>query len=404
MIWFKLAWRNIWRNRLRSAIQFTIIAGSVFTGVVFHNLAMGNYRNMIRQGTRMGSGDVAIYNERWFRMRRTGFTLDEKDVLPAIRKLNNVDRFFLRFYVSGYARSMEKALPVNIVAMQLEKEVEDHPLIKGTKIRSRRDIILGEKIARKLNLGEGKRLVVMAGTADGQLTGILFRIRRVIRTGIEEVDCCTAFADLDYVRDNLGYTGQVHEAALLLENGSPDEAKKTLNQLLKPPARAYSWREAMKELASAIAYDYMGLVMFMLFLYIVISVGTVNVLFMSVMDRTREFGMLRAIGMTPGQISRMILTEGFILGTSAGITGLLIALIVNIYLSTHGIDIQALMRLAGQESVSYGGVIIEPIIKSTWEWKGSFGYTLFIILLSLIASWFPARWINSKDVAELMRR
>ena len=404
MIWIKLAWRNIWRNRLRSAIQFTIIAGSVFVGVVFHNLAMGNYRNMIRQGTRMGSGDVAIYNEKWFRMRRTGFTLKEDDVLPAVRNLKSADRYFLRFYVSGYARTTETGLPVSIVAMELEKEVKDHPLIKGTQIKSERDIIVGENLARRLKLKEGKRLVVMAGMRDGELTGILFRVRSIIKTGIDEVDCCTAFANLDYVRNNLGYSGQVHEVAILLRNANPEEVRKKLNQSLKPPARAYIWREAMKELASAIAYDYMGLVMFMLFLYIVISVGTVNVLFMSVMDRVREFGMLRAIGMKPRQISRMILTEGLVLGASAGLTGLILALLANIYLSTHGINIEGLMRLAGQESVSYGGVLIEPVIRSTWEWKGTIGYTVFIVLLSIVASWFPARWVNRKSVAELMRR
>ncbi len=404
MIWIRLAWRNIWRNRLRSAIQFTIIAGSVFLGVVFHNLAMGNYRNMIRQGTRMGSGDVAIYNEKWFRMRRTNFTLTEDDVLPAVRKLNMADRYFLRFYISGYARSTGTGFPVNIVAMQLKKEVKDHPLLRGTHIESERDIIVGEKLARKLKISEGKRLVVMLGMRDGELTGLLFRVRRVIRTGIEEVDCCTAFADLDYVRNNTGYRGHIHEVAILLRRGSPDEAKRKLNELLHPPARAYTWRESMKELASAIAYDYMGLVMFMLFLYIVISVGTVNVLFMSVMDRMREFGMLRAIGMKPGQISRMIFTEGLLLGATAGITGLLFALLVNVYLSTHGINIEGLMKLAGQESVSYGGVLIEPVIRSTWEWKGTAGYTIFIVILSILASWFPARWINRKSVAELMRR
>ncbi len=404
MIWIKLAWRNIWRNRLRSAIHFTIIAGSVFVGVVFHNLAMGNYRNMIRQGTRMGSGDVAIYNEKWFRMRRTGFTLKEDEVLPAVRNLKSADRYFLRFYVSGYARTTETGLPVSIVAMELEKEVKDHPLIKGTKIKSERDIIVGENLARRLKLKEGKRLVVMAGMRNGELTGILFRVRRIIRTGIDEVDCCTAFANLDYVRNNLGYSGQVHEVAILLRNANPEEVRRKLNQSLKPPARAYTWREAMKELASAITYDYMGLVMFMLFLYIVISVGTVNVLFMSVMDRVREFGMLRAIGMKPRQISRMILTEGLLLGASAGLTGLILALFANIYLSTHGINIEGLMRLAGQESVSYGGVLIEPVIRSSWEWKGTIGYTVFIVLLSIVASWFPARWVNRKSVAELMRR
>ncbi len=404
MMWLRLAWRNIWRNKLRSAIQFTVIAGSVFMGVVFHNLAMGNYRNMIRQGTRMGSGDVAIYNEKWFRMRRVAFTLSESEVIPAIERLKDLDRYFLRFYTSGYARTSRSGLPVSIVALQLEKEVKDHPLIKGTRIEGRRDAIIGMHLAKRLGVKEGGKLVVMAGMKDGELTGILLRIRRVIETGIEEIDCCTIYADLDYIRTSLGYGGQIHEVAILLKGGSSRKVREYLNSILTPPARAYTWREAMKELASAIAYDYMGLLMFMVFLYIIISVGTVNVLFMSVMDRVREFGMLRAIGMRPSRINAMILTEGLLLGTSAGITGLALALLLNIYLSTHGINIEGLMKLAGEGSVSYGGVIIEPVIKSTWEWKGTLGYTVFIILLSVAASWFPARWVSSKSAGELMRR
>ena len=403
MMWIKVAWRNLWRNKIRSGIQFTVIAGAVALGVIFHNMAIGVYRNMIKQGIRMGSGHVAIYNEMWFQTRRASFTFDEEEAIPVVEGLKDVDRYFRRMYISGYARSPYGGLPVSITAIDVEKEVKDHPLLRGKKFDGMRDIYIGYKIAERLKLREGDKLVVMAASRDGELTGILFRVRGILRTGLDEVDCCGAFARLDYVRNSLEYGKQLHELAIFLKGGSPDKLRDYLNDVLKSPLRAYTWKEAMKELASAITLDYTGLILFMLFLYIVITVGTVNVLFMSVMDRTREFGILRAVGMKRKQIEYMLFTEGLLLGVSASLLGLFIALLVNIYLSTHGLDLRIFKKFIGEEGFSYGGVIIEPVVRSIWEWKGTLGYTLFIILLSVFASYFPVRWINRKDVAQLLR-
>ena len=403
MMWIKVAWRNIWRNRIRSAIQLVVIMGAVSLGVIFHNLAVGVYGDMIRQGTRMGSGHVAIYNEEWFRIRRPSFTFEEKEVLSLIEGMEEVKTYFPRLYLPGYARSPYGGLPISIVAMDIGKEMKDHPLLRGRVLRSRRDIFVGYRLAEKLKLREGDKLIVMAGDGNGELTGLLFRIRGILKTGIEEIDCCSAFANLDYVRDNLGLDGKLHEIAIILRRGKPEEVRDHLNRLLKPPTRAYTWREAMRELASAIALDYTGLVIFMLFLYIVITVGTVNVLFMSVMDRIREFGILRAMGMKRRQIGYMLFAEGLLLGISASLAGLAIALIANIYLSTHGIDLRIFKKFVGSEGFSYGGVVIEPVVRSAWEWKGTIGYTLFIVILSTLASYFPARWINRKSIANLMR-
>ncbi len=59
MLWIKMGWRNLWRNRRRSLIELTSIAGSIFIAVYFNNLAVGAYNKMVDDGVRMGSGNIA---------------------------------------------------------------------------------------------------------------------------------------------------------------------------------------------------------------------------------------------------------------------------------------------------------------------------------------------------------
>ena len=402
-MWLKLAWRNVWRNRLRTGIQSLLIGGTVYVGVVFHNLALGNYRNMIRQATRMGSGDVAIYDTLWFSTRRPSRFYS---VAPLRKLLHTpeVKAFYERLYLPAFAYVGLMGFPVNLVALDMRKEAADHPLLKGHRPDKEDGAILGRGLAERLHVRKGDRITLTVRDAKGELKALPFTVDGILDVPIREVDCCSIFGDIGYVRRSLGYGDGAHEVAIMLKGESPERFARKLNRRLPPNLRAYTWREAMRELVSAIAMDYSGLVLIMLFLYVVVSIGTANVLFMSVMDRTREFGVMRAMGMKPRHISLMVALEGLLLGTFATAVGLSLALLTNLYLSTRGIDLKAIYSLLSQEGMTYGGVVLEPVIRSTWEWKGTLGYSLFVVILSLLASYFPARYISGIPIGEALRK
>ncbi len=407
MIWLKLAWRNIWRNKIRSGIQFMLICGSVYLGIVFHCLAFGNYKNMIDQAVRMGSGHVAIYDTLWFKTRKTSAVFDTKNIKRFLSNDSRVEKFYERLYIPAFVQRVSGGYPVNIISMDLKEEIPTHPLLKNLewKPEGKEYVIIGKELAKKVGVSTNDRMVILARDFYGEVSGILVRVGRIVEFPLKEIDCCVIFADIDYIRDNLHYNGKSHEISIILRDMRvADKFSKEMNKTLIGSVKSYTWKESMKELVSAITIDYSGLILIMLFLYIIISVGTINVLFMSVMDRTTEIGVLRALGLDSKHINVMIFLEGLSLGGFSSLVGLILALITNIYLSTRGLDLSTLYRFVGGESWSYGGVMINPVIRSVWEWKGIVGYTVFIVILSGIASYFPARWINRLNVAEILRK
>ena len=147
----------------------------------------------------------------------------------------------------------------------------------------------------------------------------------------------------------LGSAGDVTNVGVVLDDsaavaGVVARLERALDEpIARGDAHVMSWREANPALGAAVAIDDFGNYLTQGFIFTIIAFGIVNTVLMSVLHRRREFGVLRALGLTPGQTGTIVLIEGLTLTAASGLIGVAIGLAVTWYISGNGLDFSALM-------------------------------------------------------------
>lgn len=409
MLWLKLGWRNLWRNRRRTIIELSSIAGSVFFAMFMNNLATGSYNQMINSGVRMGSGHIGIYEKDYLELRRIDQTFEVEPLLDEIAAVPEVAAVYPRLHVPSLVQSSRENRPGGVIGIDFAREAGSNTLLNlehftagglpeaGDSLGA----VMGYDLADDLELDNGNKFVVMAQDETGGVTSELFRIRGIFRTGANDIDAGTVIANRTYVANAIGRPGQVHEIAVMLhKNNQVKTALPKIRAIVDKydNVRAYPWQEAMPDMVGAIEYDHTGLLIMVAFMYILVGIGTINTLLMSVLERTREFGVIRAIGLNSAGIRKMVFAEAFVLSVAGVLTGMLIAIGVGLYTSVKGIDYSSMLT-----DQSIAGTIMEPVIYSGWDWATMAWFGAAMIVLALVASLYPAHQILKRNPSDAMR-
>jgi ABC-type lipoprotein release transport system permease subunit len=200
----------------------------------------------------------------------------------------------------------------------------------------------------------------------------------------------------------IGSPGSVHELAVILSN--PDDRGAIFKQVASlltshPETEAVSWERAMPNLANAIKLDYASQKFIFLIILLIVTIGVVNTLLMSVMERMREFGVILALGSKPMTLRSMIMLEALSLGLLAAAIGSLLGGLATWYLVEIGINLAAL----APETLEFGGVIFDPVIHASWNPAWMIRIALYVVLLTLLAALYPAVKAGRISPAEGMR-
>ncbi|MEO0138805.1 MAG: FtsX-like permease family protein [candidate division WOR-3 bacterium] len=373
MFWIKFVLRNVWRVKIRTFIHISALAGGTFMAVWFHNVAFGNYENMLKFGIRMGSGYVSIYPKEYFEKGK----LNSWVRVSKVKGILNDDLIYKAFYrvnIPAIIRTQKGSQPVMVLGLNFDNE-SDLPT-------SENGAIISKELAENLGIDIGSAITIMYQDTSGNITGNVLVVEGIVKSG---VDGNTIYANKDY----LGFTENVHYVGIIPKSTRDIYAlKKRLSKEVKGNYLVLTWQEAMPELYSAIILDYSGIVVMVVFMFIVISFGTVNLGFMNVLERVKEFGLMRAVGFKGRDILRIVMLEFLILGV-IGIS------------FKYGLDVSSLL---GSSEIEYGGVALEAKIKSIWDWRGIVGYPLLLLLMSVLSGYLPAKWASKVKVSEILRR
>ena len=411
MIWLKLGWRNLWRNKRRTIIEILSIGGSVFLCVIWNNLAVGSYNQMIDLGVRMGSGHIGIYHERYLEERKTEDVVNHADeIVTQIEELPGVSGVFPRLQVPALIRSARESRSTGLMGLDFVREIETNPILASKRLiegsipspENGNTALIGYRLARELNLVVGNKFVIMAQDAEGEIASSLFRVAGIIRTNVRELDASVVVVDRKILADIIKRPDSAHEVAVLLENHQLiGKTKPHIDGIVRsyPPAVAYPWQEAMEDLAASIQIDHVGLEIMVIILYIIVGIGTINTILMSVMERAREFGVVRAIGVNKSGVRMMVFAEAFVLACVGIACGIFASFLVGLYTSTHGIDLTGMIEEQG-----VGGVMFDPIMYSTWDITGTAVMIIAMLLVALAASLYPAHYVLKIRPSEAMRK
>ncbi|MHB9028181.1 MAG: ABC transporter permease [Candidatus Latescibacterota bacterium] len=411
MLWLKLGWRNLRRNRRRTVIELVSIAGSVFLAIFFNNMAVGSYSQMIENGVRTGSGHIGIYHADYLELRKVDQTIPTGPALSALERDPDVAAVYTRLYVPGLIRSSRNSRPGIFLGLDFSRERASNPLLQQKRFISggfpasgdSTAAVLGAVLADDLKIGVGNKFVFMTQDASGEIVSKLYRVSGIIRTGVREFDAGTVLTPREGLAELIGREGEVHEIAIMLRNiNLIPKALPRVGGIAEtiPNARAYEWSEAMPGLAGTIRVDHAGLQITVVFLYLIVGIGTINTLLMSVMERTREFGVIRALGLGRRGILKIVFAEAFVLAVIGVSIGVLLSVLAGLFTSTRGIDFGAFM---GEGELGIAGTLIDPVIYTGWDWPATATLAIAMVFLALVASLYPAYHVLRVRPSEAMR-
>ena len=364
-----MAWRNLWRHRRRTLLTLSSIAFGVMLAVLFTGMGDSNWSAMIQLAARLGGGHVTLQHPEQLETPTLSRTVSHADRLQA-EALRDPDvvRVVTRITGNLMIATASQNYGAGFIAFDPDAEDEStlsliEALSEGEMFPSTRDggIILGKRLAENLDAGLGRKVVYTLTDKNGEIVQEAARVSGIVSTGAPSVDAGLCLLPIDSLRQVLGY--QPDEAlqvgVFLSDHRKADAVARRLGDLIGREVSALPWHQLQPELAGFITMKVVGAQFMEAIIMVLVAAGIFNTLFVSVMERVREFGIMMAIGFSPVRLFSLVMCESLWLG----LVGLVLAAAVTAgpyyYMATAGIDMSAQM---GGTSSEVAGVAVSPIM------------------------------------------
>ena len=412
----KLAFRSLRLNVRRTILTAAamILGGGLL--IFGFSLSDGGQEMWIREAARMGTGHIVVERPEFRTAPRIENRLPREvhDVVtralaePAVA--SRVMAASARLSVRGLASSTAGARPVRITAVVPEAEARlstlDAKVVAGRYLGpdDGARAVIGERLAASLRLAPGSKFVAQSEDATGEIASQLLRVAGIFRSGVAEVDQTTVQVPLRTTDAWLGTgNGVTNINVVLLHSSMVPETVDALEEalaahILDGDVTVLDWKTANPALASAIALDDFSGSIVQVLLFGIIAFGIMNTVLMSVLHRHREFGVLQAIGMSPGQTGVIVLIEGMVLTLLSGVIGVGLGSFLTWYFFGDGLDFSGSM-----DEMTFSGILLEPIIVPEFRparYLQAFG---FILVVGTIASVYPALRAAKIDITEVLK-
>ncbi|MBW2090758.1 MAG: ABC transporter permease [Deltaproteobacteria bacterium] len=405
----RLAWRNIWRNRRRTLITVTSIGLGLTCAIFFISMAEGVYVQLVNDAVRLQAGHITLEHPEYRDAPAIDLYLsDTRDIRNQIESMSQVERTKLLILGQGVAKSGLGTVGVAVMGVEPSVEAGTSPLIKNiVSGRYLEDtdgsmVVVGSKLADRLHIKVGKKLVLTTNDVSGALTEDLCRVAGIFETGAAEMDGYLLQAPISFLRKLYGFPPNgATQVGVVLKN--PGAQKKTLKRIKSMthdnPFSAYPWQEIMPELASYIKLDKGSNLVLQAILLFLILFTIFNTILMSVLERSKEFAVLKALGTQPYQMRAQLLLESAFLGLIGCLIGLLVGGLASYALQVWGLDITKLYS----DEVSISGFAVSPVIHAKIEASMLLWLIGIVIGATLVISLIPMRRATNVHVADTLR-
>ena len=385
---FKMAWRNIWRNRRRTLVTVAAMSLALCAMILYSGFAAGMLQGLEGKIVNMEVGDIQVFAKGYLDKPQIYTRMeDSAEVLARLEKAGLPATARLLGAGLAAARDQSAGIQLRGVDVARDRKVSAvYQLIgKGKWLdpADPRGAVLGSRLARTLNVKLGEEIVVLSQAADGSMANELYRVRGVLRPVSDVADRAGVFLTEGAFRELFAMPTGAHQLIVRRLQVPLTEAADQVRKLA-PQHDARSWKERMPTLASYL--DGARGMLYFMFLIVYISIGIVilNAMLMAVFERVREFGVLKALGMGPGTVLRLVLTESAMQTCLAMVIGGLLSIYPAWYLSERGVN------MASMAGVNIHGMTWESMIYASFNQNSVVGPVVTLILIVSIAVMYPA--------------
>ena len=398
---FTIALRNLHRNTRRTALTLAAIGFGLAMMIFTVNLQHGSYQMMIESAVSTMAGHVVVQAQGYQDDKEPTQLVRDASAVAATMAAEYPDAVVApRIFTGGLLMSANSSVGVALTGLDAAAElrVQDlhEKLVEGSWLGDDgREIIVGVDMAETLDVGLGDKLVYMGQNGTDEVQSRLFRVCGVFRTGSAQFDGRMAFAHLGAAQEIMGGGDVANMVTLHLDD--PDdvfEAVPRIEALLaRPELDVRHWKDALPELFAIIQVDRGSGDVMLAIIGLIVAFGVLNTMMMSVLERTREFGVMLSVGMKPRQIAWLVLLEGLLLGLLGAMVGLLLGFAFSWPIVHYGLDYGAMM--GGGDTMESGGILMDTVVHGVWDPVRMAIYFTGAVVFCICAAIYPA-WTISK--------
>ncbi|MCP4229481.1 MAG: ABC transporter permease [bacterium] len=391
---WKMAWRSVWRNRRRTAITTAALVISAASFIWLYAFLKGFSVKMVEDTIAGGIGHVQIHADGFNVNPTTDKVIAAPEALEnEISQIPEVKAFAPRVKFSGIAQTPYNAIGCSVLGVDPRREMDvsifSERIIEGEWFADGEGaygVIIGYKMAENMEAELGDLVAVIAQDIDGDISAEAFELVGIIKTGNPEIDNAQVLLPIYEAQRIIGYDDQISEIVIVAEGPKAvDPLKLVVLEIV--PEEGYevlTWYEVSK-----MAYEYynimIGTFIFIMLLFIVLaSFGVMNTVLNSILERIKEFGLLKALGVRPRQIFGLILLEGFALSLLGLVLGIVSGWLITFPFTLTGINVSFWsegMGLIGS---------LDPVIPMVLDFGAYLFAGIIVVITGLLSAVYPA--------------
>lgn len=361
----KMAWRNIWRNPRRTILTGCAITFATVLLVFMLSFQFGSYETMINTSVKISSGHLQIQAEKYQEKKSIRLVIPEpRAIAEIVDQIPEVAAYTFRGQAFSLISSKDRTYGVVVTGIDPQKEItvsRIKKLVQAGNFLAAEDVnqaLVGNLLAKNLRVSIGDELTLLGQGRDGSIGATVVQVKGIFRSGIDEFDRSAMQIPLSTFQDTFSMEEAVHEVVVIGKSLSDVSRIKTqLKAALsvldnRKPLKTLDWQELMPGLRQAIEMDLVSGLIFYGLLIIVVAFSILNTFLMAIFERTKEFGVMMAIGTTPRRLTKVLLAESMTMTLIGIVAGIILGIVVTYYFQVHGIDFSGGSELLSQFGIS----------------------------------------------------
>jgi ABC-type lipoprotein release transport system permease subunit len=388
----KMAWRNVWRNPRRTFITLFAMTFGLTMMIVGYALSEGMLNQMVHYATLLGTGHVQVHHPDYLEDHSLYDTMSDPETLLANISRTGLGSASPRVLATALVSSGQQSAGGQLWGIDPDLENSVTELYKhletGTWLTpdARGQVVLGRNLARTLSAGPGDEIVVLTQAADGSLGNDLYTVSGTLKSIGEMLDRGGVIMHIQDLSELLVMENEIHEIAIRLNDPNDlDTASITLGKALDKNAyKVENWKQLFPELSEYLRLSSSSMAIVLFIIFAVASLGIVNTQLMSLFERTREVGIMRALGLSPFSVAFLVLFETLFLVMMAAVAGGVAGVLWSLRLESVGWDIS---WMGG--SFAFVGVAFDPHMYATLTLAAVIESITVMLIVVLVASLYP---------------
>jgi len=404
-LYLLLAWRNIWRHKRRTLIVVLSIALSLAMMMMYDGLMVGFNDAIYANAVKVLGGNIQIHAE-GYRMRNGSKPLmpldNDQKILDEAVQIPEVEAASRRINTGGILTNHTGAFSVTVTGVEPEKE--NSVSLISANISAGRDlmaddkdmILIGNGLAEAMEVTVGDRITLAGSDVHNQQVKRSMTIAGIYDVGLPEIEKRTVYISLAEAGYLFGVDGKATEIVLFLKNLGEENKVIARLEAANPGFEIDPWVKNFPEMSATIERKNSVMDVFGVIILAIAGIGILNMLLMAVFERTREIGVMGALGIKPRQISTMFILEGAMMGLVGLAAGIALGLLVNSIFKSVGFDYSQFANMTEYTALIKGRVYSTLGLEKIWQ------RVVTVLVIAVISSLYPARTASLKEPAEAL--